>query len=142
MFSDCHSLVPRRDERVYGSATAVGPFKSGAEGEVVCFRAVIKGVLIESLGYERNANRNNYTVELRDGLFGLVKEFFVVGGELQASIEDLAEKGPTCGSITKYIVKGTRRTVPVGDFVEGPLLTISCGDVLSLIQHRPSPEAS
>ena len=134
-------LTPRREERVYGNVTAVGPFKSVGD-PMVCFRAIIKGVLVESLGYERNPNRNNYTVELRDGRFGLVREFFVVGKELQARIEDLTVKDQTSGSITKYIVAGTQRTVPADDIVEGPLMTISCGDFISLIQHRPSPEAS
>ena len=32
--------------------------------------------------------------------------------------------------------------VIVDDIVEGPLMNISCGGFLSLIQHRPSPEAS
>ena len=141
-FSDCHSLDHRRKERVYENVTAVGPFKSGAGGEI-CFRAVVNRVLVESLGYERNANRNNYTVMLRDGRLGLVKEFVVVGQKLQARIEDLGKKkGHTCGSITKYDLTGTQRTVPVDDIVEGPLMTISCGGFLSLIRHQPSPEAS
>ena len=101
---------------------------------------------MESLGYERNANRNNYTVELRDGCLGFVKEFVVVDQKLQARIEDLSKKGQTGGSITKYALKGTQRPVPVDDIVddimEGSLMTISCGGFLSLIQHRPSPEAS
>jgi len=33
-FSDCHSLDHRRQERVYGNVTAVGPFKSGAGGKI------------------------------------------------------------------------------------------------------------
>ena len=49
MFLILYSLGPRREERVYGSVTTVGPFKSGS-GQVVCFRAIIKGVLVESLG--------------------------------------------------------------------------------------------
>jgi len=126
---------------VYGSVTAVGPFKSGS-GQVVCFRAIIKGVLVESLGYERNPNRNNYTVELLDGRLALVKDFIVSGKELRARIEDLIVKDRTSDFITKYILAGTQRTVSVEDIVEGPLMTISCGSCISLIQHRPSPEAS
>ena len=33
--------------------------------------AIVNRVLVESLGYERNANRNNYTVELRTGAWVL-----------------------------------------------------------------------
>ena len=123
--------------------TAVGPFKIRVGEEVVCFRAIIGGVLVESIGYERNANRNNYTVKLRSGHFGLVKEFFVLNGELQARIDDLAENRTTSrGSITKYTLKGTQQSVPATDIVEGPLMCLSCGEVFSVIQHRPSPEAS
>ena len=127
---------------MYGEVTAVGPFKTGAAGETICYRAVIRGALIESSGYERNSQRNNYTVELRDGLIGLVREFVVVREQLQARIEDLCEKDSVCGSITKYSLSGHQRTVPVADIVEGPLITISCGGFLSLIHHSPSPEAT
>jgi len=97
---------------VYGNVTAVGPFKSGAGGGDL-LGAIVNRVLVESLGYERNANRNNYTVKLRDGRMGLVKEFVVVGQKLQARIEDLSKKkGHTCGSITMYDLTGTQRTVP------------------------------
>jgi len=74
------NLPTKRKERVYENGTAVGPFKSGAGGEI-CFRAVVNRVLVESLGYERNANRNNYTVKLRDGRLGLVKKVVVVGSK-------------------------------------------------------------
>ena len=106
----------------------------------MCFRAVINGVLVESLGYERNARRNNYTVELRGGHFGLVKEFFVATGRLWAKIDDLKEKenGKPCGTIKKYILAKNQRSVPVEDIVNGPLMAISCGEIFSLIQHRPS----
>ena len=76
---------------MYGNVTAVGPFKSGAGGGDL-LGAIVNRVLVESLGYERNANRNNFTVELRDGRLGLVKEFIVMGQKLQARIEDLSKR--------------------------------------------------
>jgi len=62
---------------VYGNVTTVGSFESRAGGEILCFRALVNRVLVESLGYERIANRNTYTVVLRDRRLGLVKEFVV-----------------------------------------------------------------
>ena len=79
-------------ERMCENAIVVGRFKSRAGGQILCFRALVNRVLVESLGYERNANRNNFTVELRDGRLGLVKEFIVMGQKLQARIEDLSKR--------------------------------------------------
>jgi len=76
---------------VYENGTAVGPFKSGAGGEI-CFRAVVNRVLVESLGYERNANRNNYTVKLRDGRLGLVKKVVVVGQSFRPELRTSARR--------------------------------------------------
>ena len=74
LFSACHSLDHRRQERVYGNMTAVGALQVWSEwGDLL--GAIVNWVLVESLV---NASRNNYTVELRDGRLGLVKEFVVV----------------------------------------------------------------
>ena len=54
--------------------TAVGALQVWSEwGDLL--GAIVNWVLVESLV---NASRNNYTVELRDGRLGLVKEFVVV----------------------------------------------------------------
>ena len=131
------------EEKVCGNATAVGPFRSEQNGQQTCFRAVIKGILMESMGYERNALRNNYTVELNRSRYGLVKEFHIVQGRLFAEVLLLTRKLDSgCETIKKLVLTGDRQTVSVDDIVEGPLMTISCGEILSLIQLRPSPEAT
>jgi hypothetical protein len=136
-------FLMRREEKVCGNATAVGPFRSEQNGQQTCFRAVIKGILMESMGYERNALRNNYTVELNRSRYGLVKEFHIVQGRLFAEVLLLTRKLDSgCETIKKLVLTGDRQTVSVDDIVEGPLMTISCGEILSLIQLRPSPEAT
>jgi hypothetical protein len=138
-------LPTNRAERKFGNATAVGPFQTGPKGRLVCFRAVVNGVLIESLGYTRNRERNNYTVKLRDGRFGIVHEFFGEHEGLQARVENLAmitNGQHSCSTISKLTKCDTQRVIPVSEILEGPLMTISFQGVLSIIQHRPSPDAS
>ena len=119
-FSDCHSLDHRRQERVDGNVTAVGPFKSGASREIVPSSTKFWWSRWDMRGTQ---TENNCAVELRHGRLGLVKEFVVW---VRSFRPELRTSEVTSGSITRYVMKGTQRAVPVNDIVEGTLTLISC----------------
>jgi hypothetical protein len=137
---------PKREEIKFGEAIAVGPFRE-KNGQKTCFRAVINGSLVESGGYERNPNRNNYVVELAPGgIFASVSEFFVDQGRLQARVQRLQEDpmsiSDMCPTIKKFVVDSKSTSLPVETIISGPLMAISKSGGLYLVDHRPSPEAT
>lgn len=136
----------RRDALELKGGIALGPFVS-SHGQLTSSRAIVGGILVESLAYKRNFRRNNFTVPTKKG-FAVVESFVIrKGGELYANLRYLrksraSESFNLCPSIQKFAIDPNTEATFVGEIIGGPLMTISRNGDLFLVDLPFSNEAN
>ena len=127
-----------------GDVLAVGPVQRGGTDDPLVFsRVVVHHLLLESQTYTRNGNRNNCVVRTREGTLLLVRSFFAARGRAYARATRLKCADPfKFASKIRQLIPHEDAVFPVLDIVDGPLLTITRGTDLFLLDVLFSPEVS